>query len=65
MAGHTINEEVTMAMILQTILPALCVLAFVGFALAGVLWGEDSALPSGMSRDGRAIRWSLRPTNKG
>ena len=51
-------------MILQTILPALSVLAFVGFVLAGVLWGEDSALPSGMSRDGRAVRWSLHPTDK-
>jgi hypothetical protein len=58
-------KEVTITMILQTILPALSLLAFAGFVLAGVLWGEDSALPSGMSRDGRAVRWSLRPTDKG
>jgi hypothetical protein len=52
-----------MAMILQSILPALSVLAFVGFVLAAAFWGEDSALPAGIARDGRAIRWSLRPTD--
>jgi hypothetical protein len=51
-------------MILQTILPLLPILAFVGFVLAAALWGEDSALPAGLARDGRAIRWSIRPTGK-
>jgi hypothetical protein len=56
--------EVTIAMIVQMILPALPFLVFVGLVLAAVLWGEDSALPAGLARDGRAVRWSIRPENR-
>ncbi len=45
----------------QTILPVLFVLAFFGLVLAAALWGEDTALPAGLARDGRAVRWSLPP----
>ena len=51
-------------MIFQMILPALSLLVFVGLVLAAVLWGEDSALPAGLARDGRAVRWSIRPENR-
>jgi hypothetical protein len=51
-------------MIFQTLLPALPVVAFLGLVLAAALWGEDTALPAGLARDGRAVRWSLRPTDK-
>ncbi|HEY8813119.1 MAG TPA: hypothetical protein VIO86_11560 [Candidatus Dormibacteraeota bacterium] len=51
-------------MLFQTILPALFFLAFLGLVLAAAFWGEDSALPAGFAHDGRAVRWSLRPTDK-
>jgi len=58
------RKEVTIAMLFQTVLPALFFLAFLGLVLAAAFWGEDSALPAGFAHDGRAVRWSLRPTDK-
>ncbi|HEY8761779.1 MAG TPA: hypothetical protein VIP52_12825 [Candidatus Dormibacteraeota bacterium] len=51
-------------MLSQTIPPVLGFLAFLGLVLAAAFWGEDSVLPAGLTRDGRAVRWSLRPTDE-
>ena len=51
-------------MLIQVILPVLLVLLGLGLLLAAVLWGEDSALAAGAARDGRAIRWALKPDKR-
>ena len=51
-------------MLSQVILPFLLVLGGIGLLLAAVLWGEDSALAAGAGRDGRAVRWALKPEKR-
>ena len=51
-------------MFTQVILPLLVVLGGLAFLLAAVLWGDDSALEAGAARDGRAVRWALRPEKR-
>ena len=51
-------------MFTQVIVPLLLVLGGLGFLLAAVLWGDDSALAAGAARDGRAVRWALKPEKR-
>lgn len=51
-------------MFTQVILPLLLVLLGLGLLLAAVLWGDDSALAAGAARDGRAVRWAIRPEKR-
>ena len=57
-------EKVVQEMLSQVILPFLLVLGGIGLLLAAVLWGEDSALAAGAGRDGRAVRWALKPEKR-
>ena len=51
-------------MIAQVLLPFLAVVGGLGLLLAAVLWGDDSASSAGVGRDGRAVRWALKPEKR-
>ena len=63
-AAYDDLDEVIQEMFNQVILPLLLVLLGLGLLLAAVLWGDDSALAAGAARDGRAVRWALRPEKR-
>ena len=63
-AAYDDLDEVIQEMFTQVILPLLLVLLGLGLLVAAVLWGDDSALAAGAARDGRAVRWALKPEKR-
>ena len=49
---------------MEILQPIAAILFAAGFAYVAARWGVDTDMPASSSRDGRAIRWSLRPRGR-